>query len=135
MLNEDLLDPKDAEIAKLKLIIDKFKRYDRERKEYYAEKLQRLGELESLLDEYKDNPNSDHFLNVISRQRRELGRLNEKIKGMKALEEYPDLDLAEIARLADLKAENKRLRNIVKSLRESNSELMTKLSKYIKYGE
>lgn len=46
MLNEKLFDdPKDAEIARLKMTIEKFKEYDKERKKYYADKMQRLGEL------------------------------------------------------------------------------------------
>lgn len=51
MLNEDLINPKDIEIAKLKLTIEKFKRYDAERKQYYSNALQRLGELESYVQE------------------------------------------------------------------------------------
>lgn len=52
MLNENLFDdPKDAEIARLKLCISRFKEYDQKRKQFYADKLQRLGELESYVQE------------------------------------------------------------------------------------
>lgn len=50
MLNEDLLSPKDKEIAKLKRTIDKFKKYDKERKEYYREALIELGELKEFVE-------------------------------------------------------------------------------------
>ena len=50
MLNEQLFDDKkDIEIAQLKKVIEDFKEYDEKRKRYYAEKMRRLGELESLL--------------------------------------------------------------------------------------
>ena len=40
MLNADLFqDKKDREIARLKLTIESFKKYDKDRKEYYAEKV------------------------------------------------------------------------------------------------
>ena len=49
MLNEHLFDDKkDIEIARLKKVIEDFKEYDEKRKRYYAEKMRRLGELESL---------------------------------------------------------------------------------------
>ena len=55
MINEILFDnPKDAQIAKLKMEIEAFKKYDAERKEYYAKSLQRLGELEVWYDEIND---------------------------------------------------------------------------------
>lgn len=57
MINEDLLDPKDREICKLKLeinrlkqVIEKFKEYDKERKEYYRNSLIELGELREFIE-------------------------------------------------------------------------------------
>ena len=55
MLNEHLFDDKkDIEIARLKKVIEDFKEYDEKRKRYYAEKMRRLGELESLLCEINE---------------------------------------------------------------------------------
>lgn len=52
MLNQELFeDKKDAEIARLKMAIENFKKYDNERKEYYAKSIRRLGELESFVQE------------------------------------------------------------------------------------
>ncbi len=54
MLNEDLLSPKDVEINKLKIAIQRFKEYDKERKEYYKKSLQELGELKSYVQELEE---------------------------------------------------------------------------------
>lgn len=47
MLNEDLISPHEVEIAKLKKIISDFKKYDKERKNYYKESMIKLEELQS----------------------------------------------------------------------------------------
>ena len=66
MLNEDLIDKKDITIARLKRTIEAFKAYDKERKEYYAKSMIRLGELESYVMELD-----------------EAGSVENKIKSMK----------------------------------------------------
>lgn len=52
MLNEELIDNK--ELVKLKLQIEKFKKYDKERKEYYKNVLIEYSKCKSLIDEYED---------------------------------------------------------------------------------
>lgn len=74
MLNEDLFDKKDKEIFRLRLIIDKFKKYDKERKEYYSNSLRRLGELESMFSEIGDDINKSTLANKILNQREALSR-------------------------------------------------------------
>lgn len=55
MMNKNLIgDQKDVEIARLKMIIEKFKKYDKDRTEFYAKKMQRLGELESYVIELEE---------------------------------------------------------------------------------
>lgn len=57
MINEGLID--NPEIARLKLQIEKFKKYDAERKKYYSDALIRLGQLEEFfkeLDDCKNHP-------------------------------------------------------------------------------
>ena len=62
MLNEQLFDDKkDIEIAQLKKVIEDFKEYDEKRKRYYAEKMRRLGELESLLCEINEAPEESYL--------------------------------------------------------------------------
>lgn len=75
MLNADLFqDKKDREIARLKLTIESFKKYDVERKEYYAEKMNRLGQLEPYISELENDENSP--MSVIK-------KLEEKIASQK----------------------------------------------------
>ena len=55
MLNEDLLTPQEKEIANLKLAIQAFKKYDKERKEYYKEAMVELGQLRSYVQELEED--------------------------------------------------------------------------------
>lgn len=52
MLNEELID--NVEIARLKLKLEQFKKYDKQRKGYYHKALIELGECKSLISEYED---------------------------------------------------------------------------------
>ena len=71
---------KDDEIKRLNQIIEDFKKYDNKRKEYYKNAMIRLGELESILSEFKDGDNHvQYLLNKVQEQRRQLGILNTKL--------------------------------------------------------
>lgn len=92
MLNEDLMTIEEREINKLRLevnrlrsLIDKFKEYDKGRKEYYSKCLIELGELKSFVEEMESNPDSalgkymDKFNKLkakCERQREALNSLN-----------------------------------------------------------
>lgn len=52
MLNEELID--NVEIARLKVKLEQFKKYDKQRKDYYHKALIELGECKSLISEYED---------------------------------------------------------------------------------
>lgn len=54
MLNEELIDNKTKEIISLTCQIKRFKKYDKERSEYYRSSMIKLGEYESLVSEYED---------------------------------------------------------------------------------
>ena len=54
MLNEDLFEEKDKEILKLKALIERFKKYDSNRKQYYADVLVELGQLRTYVSELED---------------------------------------------------------------------------------
>lgn len=49
MLNEELFDPKDLEIAKLKQSIKRFKKYDKKRKKYYTNLEQEINVLKAYI--------------------------------------------------------------------------------------
>lgn len=79
MINQ-IIESKDKEIRKLNQIIEDFKKYDNKRKEYYRNAMIRLGELESILSEFKDGDDQVQYLfNKVQEQRRQLGILNTKL--------------------------------------------------------
>lgn len=81
MLNKELLgSQKDVEIARLKMTIEKFKEYDRKRTEYYAGKMQRLGELEAFIAELEDGNAESSMRAKIVRQADELRKLRKYIQ-------------------------------------------------------
>ena len=61
MLNEDLLTPEQRRIAQLTYTIEKFKKYDDERKEYYRKLETEIGMLRSERDELKDLLSKDEI--------------------------------------------------------------------------
>ena len=110
MLNEDLfLDQKDREIARLKAIIEQFKRYDKERKEYYSSKLIRLGQLESYVQEInnsiEDKNEKDKTIlrlnQIIHNQRTELRSLQEIMsrKNINIEQEKENLETIDLIKL------------------------------------
>lgn len=130
MLNENLFDKKDKEIFRLRLIIDKFKKYDKERKEYYSNSLRRLGELESMFSEIGDDLDKSELTNKILNQREALSKLNSIVKGSRILEKYDESEIMNFGSIGELKDRVDKLESQVKSLRKSNKDLMNKLNKY-----
>lgn len=130
MLNKDLFDSaKDAEIAKLRQVIERFKAYDKKRQEYYSSSIQRLGELESYISELEDSKRTDSLEAVISQQRAAIRHLNKLIQVYK-IERDRDIQTldGEIA-LDNIKRENESLRSQLKSLRKTNKELVRRIMK------
>lgn len=79
-MTKETIESKNEEIRKLNRIIEDFKKYDKKRKEYYKSAMIRLGELESILSEFKDGDNHvQYLLNKVQEQRRQLGILNTKL--------------------------------------------------------
>lgn len=80
MMNKNLIgDRKDVEIARLKMIIEKFKKYDKDRTEFYAKKMQRLGELESYVIELEEKSETGKLEAKIKELRGKLSDLNKVI--------------------------------------------------------
>lgn len=79
-MTKETIESKNEEIRKLNRIIEDFKKYDNKRKEYYKNAMIRLGELESILSEFKDGDDHvQYLLNKVQEQRRQLGILNTKL--------------------------------------------------------
>lgn len=132
-MNRDLIeDEKDREIVRLKFIIEKFKKYDEERKEYYSKKLERLGVLESYVEELEDTSEIGKLKSIIVRQKDELRKLNaviiaKKIDTPKTEEELDNVDIS--MKISRLKEENKKLREEIKNLRKTIGKLVYECNK------
>lgn len=129
MLNKKLFDdPKDAEIARLKMAIEKFKEYDKERKEYYAKKMQRLGELESYVQELDTETEIGKLKSQIIDLKKQLGALSLKMQVYRIEEKRTPEELSDIISRDSLRQKNKQLNAEVVKLRKEKSEWITKQS-------
>lgn len=129
MLNEDLINPKGIEIAKLKLAIENFKKYDAERKKYYANSLQRLGELESYVEELETNSVIPKLKKKIEAQGKQLAYLNRVITANKYHLFNDDYTLQCTVNVNELKERNKALSREVTNLRKTIKDLICQLNK------
>ena len=77
-------DKKDFIIATLKRKINSFKEYDAERKKHYAGLEQKIGELESYIDELKNGLSIDSLNNKIQSLENEIEKQNLKIRELRA---------------------------------------------------
>lgn len=112
-------DSRDYEISKLKFTIKKFKEYDEERKIFYKDKLQRLGELESYVIELESEKMVDELKIKIENQKREIQNLNKVIKIHNIDCSKSEDEINNIIKIESLKEQNKKLRKQIKSLRRS----------------
>lgn len=128
MLNKDLIDPKDIEIAKLKLTIEKFKKYDAERKQYYSNALQRLGELESYVQELEADSVIPKLKKKVDEQGKQLRYLNRVITANKYHLFNDDYTLTSAITENELKERNKVLSKELTNLRKTIKELICKLN-------
>lgn len=130
-MNPLLLDPVRVYVGKLKSTIqslehkvDNFKKYDANRKVYYSKAMQRLGELESWIDEVDPE---FKLRGKIQSQKQTITNLNALIKASK-LEVPEDFDLAKAeVKILELQKEVETLTKQNTSLKASVSELVYKL--------
>ena len=131
-MNPLLLDPVRVYVGRLKSTIqslehkiNNFKEYDAQRKVYYSKSMQRLGKLESWIDE------SDPEFKLrgkIQSQRQIISNLNALIKASK-LEVPEDFDLAKAkVKILELQKEVETLTKQNANLKASVSELVYKLN-------
>ena len=131
-MNPLLLDPVRVYVGKLKSTIqslehkvDNFKKYDANRKVYYSKAMQRLGELESWIDE--TDPEFK-LRSKIQSQKQTITNLNALIKASK-LEVPEDFDLAKAkVKILELQKEVETLTKQNANLKTSVSELVYKLN-------
>ena len=131
-MNPLLLDPVRVYVGRLKSTIqslehkvNNFKEYDAQRKVYYSKAMQRLGELESWIDE------SDPEFKLrgkIQSQKQTITNLSALIKASK-LEVPEDFDLAKAkVKILELQKEVETLTKQNANLKTSVSELVYKLN-------
>ena len=131
-MNPTLLDPVRVYIGKLKSTIqslehkiNKFKEYDAQRKVYYSKSMQKLGELESWIDEYDPE---FKLRNKIKSQKQTISNLNAVIMASK-LDLPKDFDLAKAeTKIFELQRRVENLTKQNKDLKNSVSELVYKLN-------
>lgn len=133
MLNSDLLTPEERQVLKLKAKISKledtikaFKKYDKQRKEYYSSLATKVGELESYISELEDT-NRLAYLNKIYKQ--QLSVLNKK-HYLSKIEDLNTLQVNDLFTIENLKKQVKDKDELIKSLKTTISQLITE--KYAK---
>ena len=142
ILNEDLWDPKDLEIAKLKRKIQKlkgsiiaFKKYDEERKQYYSEVSQKIGELESYILELEHDSGLEKIIRLNKEYKHQINILTKKHYLSKVLEMSDD-EVIELSTKEQLKQKIKSLQEDLLRERKSKDDLWSMIAKYRnKYGE
>lgn len=135
MLNEDLLDPKDLEIARLQHTVEKFKKYDEQRRRYYSSILLKLGELESYVQELEEENRNETIIKLkekVKNQKEEIVHLNKVI----TINKYHLFDdncaltaAANTIEMEALKKKNRALSKRNRDLQETISELVYKLNR------
>ena len=136
-MNPLLLDPVRVYVGKLKSTIqslehkvDNFKKYDANRKVYYSKAMQRLGELESWIDEVDPE---FKLRGKIQSQKQAITNLNALIKASK-LEVPEDFDLAKAkVKILELQKQVETLTKQNTNLKASVSELVYKLNNQSQY--
>lgn len=131
-MNPLLLDPVRVYVGRLKSTIqslehkvNNFKEYDAQRKVYYSKAMQRLGELESWIDE--SDPEFK-LRSKIQSQKQTITNLSALIKASK-LEVPEDFDLAKAkVKILELQKEVETLTKQNTNLKTSVSELVYKLN-------
>ena len=130
MLNEDLFEEKDKEILKLKALIERFKKYDSNRKQYYADVLVELGQLRTYVSELED---TDKKAKKIKAQKLVIKNVERTITENKIAkivdpEKIKEIEITELLEhVKKLEQDNKSLREKIGQYRKEISRLCNKL--------
>lgn len=130
MLNEDLFEEKDKEILKLKALIERFKKYDSNRKQYYADVLVELGQLRTYVSELED---TDKKAKKIKAQKLIIKNLERTITENKIAkivdpEKIKEIEITELLEhVKKLEQDNNSLREKIGQYRKEISRLCNKL--------
>lgn len=140
MLNENLFTYQELEILKLKARIEylqkqikAFKQYDEERKEYYKNAMQELGELQSFKFEFEDShPMIKELRDLVKKLTNDFNSikcenrtLRYKVECFKIQEDFDPTP--QDVKIARLKEANKKLEEQVKKQKQTINELIYKV--------
>lgn len=140
MLNENLFTYQELEILKLKARIEylqkqikAFKQYDEERKEYYKNAMQELGELQSFKFEFEDShPMIKELKDLVKKLTNDFNSikcenrtLRYKVECFKIQEDFDPTP--QDVKIARLKEANKKLEEQVKKQKQTINELIYKV--------
>ena len=130
MLNEDLFEEKDKEILKLKALIERFKKYDSNRKQYYADVLVELGQLRTYVSELED---TDKKAKKIKAQKLVIKNLERTITENKIAkivdpEKIKEIEITELLeQVKKLEQDNNKKKKKIGQYRKEISRLCNKL--------
>ena len=130
MLNEDLFEEKDKEILKLKALIERFKKYDSNRKQYYADVLVELGQLRTYVSELEDTDKKAKKIKTQKLAIKNLERIiaENKIAKIVDPEKIKEIEITELLEhVKKLEQDNKSLREKIGQYRKEISRLCNKL--------
>ena len=130
MLNEDLFEEKDKEILKLKALIERFKKYDSNRKQYYADVLVELGQLRTYVSELEDTDKKAKKIKTQKLAIKNLERIiaENKIAKIVDPEKIKEIKITELLEhVKKLEQDNKSLREKIGQYRKEISRLCNKL--------
>ena len=140
MLNKNLFTSQELEILKLKARIEylqkqikAFKQYDEERKEYYKNAMQELGELQSFKFEFEDShPMIKELRDLVKKLTNDFNSikcenrtLRYKVECFKIQEDFDPTP--QDVKIARLKEANKKLEEQVKKQKQTINELIYKV--------
>lgn len=142
MLNEELLDNRDKEILRLSIELKKakacileFKKYDKERQQYYKNALIELGQCRSYIEELESGSSLIEEISKlktkIEKQRTELNRLNNIIAVNRYLESDEEKidEVINFHTIESLKRRNATLVSECKQLREIRDKYLSMLNR------
>ena len=130
MLNEDLFEEKDKEILKLKALIERFKKYDSNRKQYYADVLVELGQLRTYVSELEDTDKKAKKIKTQKLAIKNLERIitENKIAKIVDPEKVKEIEITELLEhVKKLEQDNNSLREKIGQYRKEISRLCNKL--------
>ena len=130
MLNEDLFEEKDKEILKLKALIERFKKYDSNRKQYYADVLVELGQLRTYVSELEDTDKKAKKIKTQKLAIKNLERIiaENKIAKIVDPEKIKEIEITELLEhVKKLEQDNNSLREKIGQYRKEISRLCNKL--------